>query len=491
MKLKKTKRNLLVFAVALCIALTGCSGKEKETDKQQETQITEAAPGNVEIGVEEGNEEGVGSAGIAGNEDTVGIGETDGTAGNSETPGDTPQGMTILAKADFDGDGVEDTICAEEVDKSGLMKNLCLVLDGDSGEVLVKIPESITVTCYQMSGTEFRISGEGLSVGTTTLDEKPAYGVLGKYLETTMGMEKYGNNYEYIINSNQFSMTDAECHSGSAVWCRGTFYVEGKELAASWTWEYSLGEWVLTSIELPVWNLNGPNTGWGLGRGEMLETTKKRRYVGYLDEAPCYQSFHTLEDYDGDGTLDRIWKERMGKESCTIHFGNGEELRIIDELSGDRFDCHVSKLNEDTTVLWCQESGSSTGGSWMNLRLFKQTEDGLVPMELPEGPTLTAEAVSERTIALYWGGQNVETLRLDEVYSFADLTVEEWLEYYTTKENGAHVLSLQYYHNAIEMADGGILWETEIGDKWGGITFAWNTTYTDGAWEITAVYRRW
>ena len=109
-------------------------------------------------------------------------------------------------------------------------------------------------------------------------------------------------------------------------------------------------------------------------------------------------------------------------------------------------------------------------------------------MELPEGPTLTVEAVSERTIAFYWGGQNVETLCLDEIYSFEVLTAEEWLERYTAEENGKHVLSL-HYHNAIELEDG-ILWETIIGDKWGGITFAWNTRYTDDAWETTAVYRR-
>ena len=101
------------------------------------------------------------------------------------------------------------------------------------------------------------------------------------------------------------------------------------------------------------------------------------------------------------------------------------------------------------------------------------------------------ETVSERTIAFYWNGQRVDSLCLDEIYSFAELTVEEWLENYTTEENGAHVLSLQYYRNAIEMEDGGYLWETIIGDKWGGITFAWNTRYTDGAWEITAVYLRW
>lgn len=478
-KVKGYKRKIITLVVVLCLALSGCSGKEKENDKQ-ETQITEAAPETTKAVENAGNEEGAGSAGNEG---------MDGSSGNSEASGDTLQGMTVLAKADFDGDGAEDTICAGKVDQSGLMKELYVVLNGESEEVLVKVPEGITITCYQESGTEFHISCDGLYLGTTTLDEKPAYGVLGEYMEKTMGMSKSGNSYQYILNAGEFSMADAECHGGAAVWCRGTFYVEGKEYAASWTQEYSLGEWVLTSMELPIWNLNGPNTGWGLGRGEMSEKAKERRYVGYLDEAPCYQSFHTLEDYDGDGTLDRIWRERRGEESYTIHFGNGEELRIIYKLIGDWFDCHVLKLNEDTTVLWCQESGSSTGGSWMDLHFYEQTEEGLVPMELPEGPTLTVEKVSERTIAFDWNGQQVDSLCLDEIYSFEALTAEEWLERHTTEENGVHVLAL-YYQNAIEMADGGIMWESIIGDKYGGITFAWNTRYTDGAWETTALYRR-
>ena len=489
LSVKGYKRKVITLVFVLCLALSGCSGKEKETDKKQETQITGTAPGITGTIENTGNEGTVGNAGDIGNEGTVGNGGTDGSSGNSETSGDTLQGMTVLARADFDGDGTEDTICAEELDKSGLMENLCLVLNGESGVVSVKVPESITVTCYQESGTEFRISCDGLELGTTTLDEKPAYGALGKYMEKTMGMSKSGDSYKFILSAGEFSLADAECHGGSAVWCRGKFYVEGKEYAASWTQEYSLGEWVLTSMELPIWNVNGPTTGWGLGRGEMLETAKQRRYVGYLDEAPCYQDFHTLEDYDGDGTLDRIWRERRGEESYTIHFGNGKELRIIDNMIGDWFDCHVWKLNEDTGVLWCRESGSSTGGSWMNLHLFKQTEEGLVPMELPEGPTLTVEAVSERAIAFYWNGQNLDSLCLDEIYSFGALTVEEWLERHTTEQNGVYVLSL-HYQNAIEMADGEILWESRIGDKFGGITFAWNTRYTDGAWETTAVYRR-
>ena len=61
MNLKKTKRNLLVFAVALCIVLTGCSAKEKKSDhtKDNEIQITEAVQGNSERTENQGNDETV------------------------------------------------------------------------------------------------------------------------------------------------------------------------------------------------------------------------------------------------------------------------------------------------------------------------------------------------------------------------------------------------------------------------------------------------
>ncbi len=462
--MRKYRNKILLFVFVLCLVMAACSKKDKQQDKQPDK------PQEAELQITEAVSEVVSEV-----------------IGNDETQGNT-ESVEILAKADFNGDGIEDSVCAKKTTPSGMMQELYLELTTEEGTVSVKVPESVTITCHQESGTEFQISCDGFSLGKTTLDEKPAYSVW-EYLKKTMGMVYNGDSYEFTIYGDQFSMADAECHSGSAIWCRGYFTVEGKELGATWTLEYSLGKWILTSIDLPIWNLNGTNTGWGLGKGALPTMAIRNRYVGYLDESSCYQDFQILQDYDGDGTLDRIWKDRSDKVSYTIHFGNGEELLLIEDAAGDWFDCYVRKLTEDTTVLWCRESGMSTGGDWTKLQLFKQTDEGLVPMELPEGPTLTVETVSERTIEFYWNGQRVDSLCLDEIYSFAELTVEEWLENYTTEENGAHVLSLQYYRNAIEMEDGGYLWETIIGDKWGGITFAWNTRYTDGAWEITAVYR--
>ena len=467
--MRKYRKKILLFGFVLCLVMAACSKKDKQQDKQPDKPQDKQQEAELQI--------------------TEAVSEVvSEVIGNDEPQGNT-ESVEILAKADFNGDGIEDSVCAKKTTPSGMMQELYLELTTEEGAVSVKVPESVTITCHQESGTEFQISCDGFSLGKTTLDEKPAS--VWEYLKETMGMTYNGDSYEFTIYGDQFSMADAECHSGSAIWCRGYFSVEGKELGATWTLEYSLGEWILTSIDLPIWNLNGTNTGWGLGQGALPTMAIRNRYFGYLDESSCYQGFQTLQDYDGDGTLDRIWKDRSDKVSYTIHFGNGEKLLLIEDAAGDWFDCYVRKLTEDTTVLWCRESGMSTGGDWTKLQLFKQTDEGLVPMELPEGPTLTVEAVSERTIAFYWNGQRVDSLCLDEIYSFAELTVEEWLENYTTEENGAHVLSLQYYRNAIEMEDGGYLWETIIGDKWGGITFAWNTRYTDGAWEITAVYRCW
>ena len=471
MNLKKTKRNFLVFAVALCVVLTGCSAKEKKSDhtKDNEIQITEAVQGNSERTENQGND------------------ETDEIVGNGENPGTA--GTTTLVNADFNGDGVEDSLCAREIDKSGMMKDLHLVLKDESGETTVQVPQTVTITCYQESGTEFRISCDGLFLGNTTLDEKPAYGTLGHYLETTMGMEKEGNAYSYTISGSEFSMLDAECHGGAAIWCRGKLYVEGKEFAATWTQEYSLGKWVLTSMELPIWNVNGTNTGWGLGKGEMTETEKKGRYVGFLDEAFCYRDKDTLEDFDGDGTLDRIFRDRSDNVSYTIHFGNGKELLITDDAIGDWINWYVWQANEETTMFLFQESGSGTGGGWTILHLYMQTDEGLVPMELPDGPTLIAEVVSERQIALYRNEEKVATFHLDESYTFRDLAVEEWLEWYTTEENGAHVLQISSY-DEFHIMDDRIQWRTHMGDRWGAFCLAWDTKYVDGAWEITDVTHR-
>ncbi|MBE5930395.1 MAG: hypothetical protein E7268_04930 [Lachnospiraceae bacterium] len=482
-KMKGYKSIALMLSCVLCLALSGCSGKEKDKMQDTETRLTEAAP---EV---TGAVENAGNAEDAGNAGTVGNGEADGSGINTNVTGSELQEMTILAKADFNGDGVDDYICAKEVDKSGLMQDMRMVIKDDSEDISLQVPQTVTITCYQESGTEFTVSCNGLDLGTTTLDEKPAYGTLGHYLETTMGMEKEGNAYRYTISGSEFSLLDAECHGGYAIWCRGKFYVEGKEYAASWTQEYSLGKWVLTSMELPMWNVNGPNTGWGLGKGEMTETEKERCYVGYLDEAFCYRDKDILEDFDGDGTLDRIFRDRSDNVSYTIHFGNGKELLITDDAIGDWINWYVWQANEETTMFLFQESGSGTGGGWTILHLYMQTEDGLVPMELPEGPTLIAEVVSERQIALYRNEEKVATFHLDEGYTFRDLSVEEWLEWYTTEESGAHVLQISSY-DEFHIMDDRIQWRTHMGDRWGAFCLAWDTKYVDGAWEIIDVMQR-
>ena len=41
LSVKGYKRKAITLVFVLCLALSGCSGKEKEIDKKQEKQITE------------------------------------------------------------------------------------------------------------------------------------------------------------------------------------------------------------------------------------------------------------------------------------------------------------------------------------------------------------------------------------------------------------------------------------------------------------------
>ncbi len=478
MRFRNLKKKLVINAVLLCLGLAACSQKEKETDKQseQEAQITEVAQENTED---------AGTVGSGGQADNV---ESGGQSGSSDTAGSEIPGMMLIAKADFNGDGVVDSISTKKIGELGMTKGLYVNLQNESGDISMEVPEKITISCIQESKTEFDVACGNLSLGTTTLAEEPAYGALGKYLEKTMGMKKSGDIYTLDVNCDNVSLVAADNHKGSALLCKGSLTVEEQLLEVTWTLEYSLGEWLVTSVEMPVWNSSETKPGWKRARAEWSEMLKKNRYVGYLDESVCYQSIKSVQDFDGDGILDRIWRDLSDGESYTIHFGNGEEFLITDEFNGDWINCYVWQMTEDMTMFWFQECGSGTGGGWTKLYLFKQTGAGLIPVELPEGPTLRAEVDSERKIAFYWEEHGkVDTLYLDEISSFAELTAEEWLECYTSEENGVHLLNLSWYDECYMMGES-IQWRTRVGNKWKVITFAWDTKYVDGVWQITNVF---
>lgn len=460
MKLKKYRKKMMLLSFFFCAAMVACSKGEKKTDTQQNTEqtITEA------------------------------VTKLTGNAVKEE-----PKVPVLLAKTDMTGDGIDDSVCVKELDEAGRMKGLYVTWQNDSGELSLEVPEYITITCSTESTTEFRISCDNLSLGTTRLAEEPAYGTLGPYLEKTIGMKKYGNLYKIDVYCDEVSLTEAENHNGTAFLFKGKIDMEEQELDVTWTLEYSLGEWLVTSVELPLWNISGTTTGWETARAKWSEMVKRNRYVGYLDEAAYYQDIKSVQDYDGDGMEDRIWRDLSDGESYTIRFGNGEECLITDDFNGSYLDCQLLHLTEEKTVAWFREAGMSTGGDWMKLYLFERTEEGLKHMELPVGPALRVEKVSEREIAFYWGEQEpVGTLALDSVSAFADLTTDEWLEQYISKENGESIFRLYGYDKCF-MMDGSvperkaIQWHTDIGDKWGKATFAWVTEYIDGAWQVTDV----
>lgn len=493
MSFLRCKKKVIAVAIILCFGLVACSPKEKDADKKQEqdVQITKEP------------QEQVGTAEMGGNAGSVASGEQAGSAGEAESDatgtgdaGSELPEMQLVAKRDFNGDGTEDSLSTKRIGELGITKGLYVDFRSESGEFSSEVPEQITISCFQESNTEFEITCGNLSLGITTLAEEPAYGVLGKYLEKTLGMRKDGNRYDIDVSCDEVSFIDADNHKGSAILFKGILAVEEKLLDVTWTREYSLanGKWMLTSVELPLWNITGTTAGWETTRAEWSEMVKRNLYMGYLDESDTYQNVDSKQDFDGDGTLDRIWRDLSDGESYSVHFGNGEKLLITDKFNGSHVECKVLHLTEEIMAFWFLEAGMSTGGDWAKLYLFQQTQDGLVPMELPQGPTLRAEAVADREIAFYWNGQEpVGTLSLDSIECFSRLTTEEWLEDYTEEENGAYVFGLTGY-DTCSLTEGSvpergaIRWNAYIGDKWGAATFSWVTEYSGNAWEITEVF---
>jgi len=109
-------------------------------------------------------------------------------------------------------------------------------------------------------------------------------------------------------------------------------------------------------------------------------------YTGYLDIHPVYAEENPRQDFDGDGQLDRVYKQYDEEDgtSLYVHFYNGKELLLTSSAWGVWFHTTSCDVTGDgvNEIVFCQES-MSTGGLYMTLSIFQQIKDEWVQMEIP------------------------------------------------------------------------------------------------------------
>lgn len=114
-------------------------------------------------------------------------------------------------------------------------------------------------------------------------------------------------------------------------------------------------------------------------------------YTGYMDECVRWSGYKQFvhQDYDGDGTVDRVWRENLSDyESCRyrIEFGNGDRLKTRQMGSGMP-EIQTCDLDGDGVreILFGQSYGFSTDpNAFGETALFKRGNNGYEALMPPE-----------------------------------------------------------------------------------------------------------
>lgn len=232
-------------------------------------------------------------------------------------------------------------------------------------------------------------------------------------------------------------------------------------------------------------------------------------YSGYLDVHPETARDNPAYDYDGDGLLDRIYKEvdiYSGESSFYIYFGNGNMLF----LAGDRYcQFYRTKLADITgdgrdEIIFVQVVvGTGMNEEYYSIARYK--DGGYEIMDFPyymnykpKGKLylqLVINKLNDNTLSVYQPDTGFKGNIITEVYTFDNGEIFDEMEhiyqglasdspnethYYPvsemilidTGENGRKALQLCSY----------------IGDKWCQKGIDWRLEYISGEWKITDVY---
>ena len=245
---------------------------------------------------------------------------------------------------------------------------------------------------------------------------------------------------------------------------------------------------------------------------EIIEEIHRKRYdyTGYLDENSYFAKDNPRKDYDGDGLLDRVYKEFQedtGSNIFTLEFGNGSKLQLSDMTLGMFFATEGVDLTGDgQNEIIFEQNGTGTGGDYVYLSIFTLDRGSYIRMNNPY------EEIDQNNPE--WGGMFYLPLKLEKIndttVSFYQpdsayqgrITTRSFLD-----SNGSSINDMEHLYfpdmkdkyvtygvSSVTIVRGdktpnALLFQSKLGDKWIYYVVYWKLEFVDGEWEITNVYQ--
>lgn len=202
----------------------------------------------------------------------------------------------------------------------------------------------------------------------------------GKYLRLEAYPTEAGYA-EYAFLTDDVSMTYKQAES---------YYLADDENAAKAPsfWSFYIG---VCTDEIIANNMLTP---------DRISQTFKNEYTGFLDRHPDYAEDNSRMDYDGDGLLDRIYREHIVTEdgvetnNAYLLFGNGNYLVLGKDLVGDSVKTILADLDfdgdEDISFIdYCDKPGKECA----RLSVFENKSGHFVSVNLPRNEAKWIEMI--------------------------------------------------------------------------------------------------
>jgi hypothetical protein len=312
---------------------------------------------------------------------------------------------------------------------------------------------------------------------------------------------EYGKLLPYYEDQNGDGFTDI-CFTGTKMFKEDNIE-DLPNSSREESWKYSITYFYNEEMDRFI-----PGDEWE----EFLKTDEEKfyDYTGYLDMNSKFMNDNPKKDYDGDGILDRVYKEYhddTGTDIVTMQFGNGTKLQLSDTTLGIFFKTESADLTGDgENEILFEQYGMGTGGTYLYLSIFTLDGGSYVRMANPYeqmdagSPNsggmfsipLELEQLDDTTVGIYqpdcgYQGQITTKEMLDEDGSIVNDIDHLYFQDMKDTVSTYGVSSVQLVEGDKNQST--LLFQSKLGDKWVIYYVYWKLKYIDSEWKITNVYQ--
>jgi hypothetical protein len=234
-------------------------------------------------------------------------------------------------------------------------------------------------------------------------------------------------------------------------------------------------------------------------------------YTGYLDIHPVFAKDNPKYDYDGDGLLDRVYKQYdsdTGNNIFYLRFGNGSELLLSDVTWGIFFKTETAELTGDgVNEILFEQFSTSTKCANLYVTVFTLRDGSYEPMDIPYygEPTTINEVDRMLYIPIIVTKINPEMVSISQpdsgyqgfittrTYTYSSGETDNEMDHLSFPDSDGIVERIQASEmRLVDTGDNGrkaFLLRSYLGDKWCAKSVDWKLEYLEGKWKITDIYQ--